>query len=110
MRRNRALSTLLLAELGVVAVGAFFHLRSRVAILAAFQAEGTPIPPLTALALSPWLLPGALGAAIAASAIALLAPLRRSQRNGLVGAGLCVASGALIFAVVAGFLPIFQPG
>ena len=100
---------MLATELGVVALALFFHLRSRTAILAAFRDYGTPIPPMAQVALSAWFLPGATGFAVLASLVALVAPLRRTQRAFVVGLGLVVASGALIFAVAAAFLPLFQP-
>jgi hypothetical protein len=97
------------AEIGVVALGLFFYLRSRAAILAAFRDFGTELPATAALALSPWFVPGALGVAVLSSLVALAAPLRPSRRAFLVGLGLLVASAALVFAVWAAFLPLFQP-
>jgi len=100
---------MLATELGVVALAVFFHLRSRTAILAAFHDYGTEIPPAARLALSAWFRPAAVLFAVAASLVALAAPLRRTHRAFLVGLGLIVASVALIFAVWAAFLPLFQP-
>lgn len=109
MRRNAALYTMIASNAGVLALGIFFHLQSRTAILAAFREFGTELPATAALALSPWFVPGALGISAVSSLVALAAPLRRSQRAVLVGLGLLVASAALIFAVWAAFLPLFQP-
>ncbi len=100
---------MLAAEIGVAALALFFHLRSRVAILAAFHDYGTALPGPASLALSAWFLPAALAFAGLATIVALAAPLRRSRRTALVGAGLLVASVALVFAVWAAFMPLFQP-
>jgi hypothetical protein len=43
-----------------------------------------------------------------ASVVGLALPLRRSQRATAVGAGLLLASSALIFVVGAVFLPLFH--
>jgi hypothetical protein len=110
VRRNAALYTMIAANVGVLALGIFFHLRSRAAILAAFREFGTELPRTALVALSPWFLPGALAFAGACTLAALVAPLRRSRRSFLVGLGLLVASGALIFAVWVAFVPVFQPG
>jgi hypothetical protein len=110
VRRNLALYVILVVELGVAVLGLFFHLRSRAAIAAAFAEFNTAMPAYTALALSPWLVPLTLAVAAVLSAIALLAPLRRSRRMIFAGTGLMIASVAVCFAIVAGFLPIFQPG
>lgn len=110
VRRNAALYTMIAAEVLVTVLGLFFYLRSRVVILAAFREFGTELPATAALALSPWFVPGALGVGALSLLVAVAAPLRRSQRAGLVGLGLLVASAALIFAVWAAFLPLFQPG
>lgn len=100
----------MLASVAIVALlSLVFHLRARPHVLDAFRSYETPIPPLTELALSPWLLPLANGAAIAASLGALVLPLRRSQRAAGVGAGLVISSAALVFAVLAAFMPIFNP-
>jgi hypothetical protein len=96
-------------HVAVVLLALFFYLRSRVAILAAFQDFGTRLPGATAVALSPWFLPAAVAASTLAALAGLVAPLRRRHRAVLVGSGLLVASGALIFAVGAGFAPLFQP-
>ncbi len=108
MRRNAALIVMLAAEIGVAALALFFHLRPRAAILAAFREYGTDLSPAAALALAPWFLPSALGFAALCSAAGLAAPLRRTRRAFLVGTGLTVAAAALIFAVCAAFLAVFQ--
>ncbi len=100
---------MLATEIGVAALALFFHLRSRVAILAAFEDYGTALPGTAKIALSPWFLPSAIAFAALATIVALVAPLRRSRRAALVGAGLLVASVALVFAVWAAFMPLFQP-
>ncbi len=68
------------------------------------------MPAYTELALAPWFIPAALAAAAALSALAVLAPLRRSRRMIFAGTGLMIASTAVCFAIVASFIPIFQPG
>jgi protein-S-isoprenylcysteine O-methyltransferase Ste14 len=110
VRRNATLLTLLAAEAGVAALAAFFHLRSRPTILQAFREFNTALPPTAALALAAWFLPSALLTAALCTAVGLVAPLRRSRRTLAVGTGVVLLSFALIFAVWAAFLPIFQPG
>jgi hypothetical protein len=110
MRRNTALHVMLASELGVAALALWFHFGARASILRAFQDYGTAMTPYACAALSPWLLPGALGLAALCTALGLALPLRGSQQRGLVGAGLFAASAALVFAVVAAFGAIFQPG
>jgi hypothetical protein len=100
---------MVVTHVAVVVFALFFYLRSRVAILAAFQDFGTRLPQATALALSPWFLPASLALSTLAAVAGLALPLRRRYRAALVGSGLLVASGALIFAVGAGFAPLFQP-
>jgi hypothetical protein len=100
---------MLAAELGVAAIALFFHLHARPGILAAFRDYGTELPSTAALALSSWFLPASLALAAIASLTAIAAPLRRTRRAALMGAGLLVASVALIFAVTAAFLPLFRP-
>ena len=109
MRRNLALFALLALQVLVAGLSALFHLRARVSVLEAFHAYDTAIPRLTQLALAPWLIPGALGSAVALDALALVAPLRRSRRTALVAAGLFASSSVLVFAVWAAFAPIFRP-
>jgi hypothetical protein len=109
VRRNAALIVMIASELLVGLVILAFYLKARTAILAAFHDYGTDLPGTAAVALAPWFLPGALGFALVASLVGLAAPLRRTQRHFLVGAGLFVIACALIFAVWAAFLPLFQP-
>lgn len=109
MRRNLALYVVLAAELGVGALGLFFHLRSRAAIARAFAEFNTAMPAYTALALAPWFMPLTLGVAAALSTVAIVAPLRRSRRMMFAGTALMIASVAVCFAIIASFLPIFQP-
>jgi hypothetical protein len=101
---------MLLAEVGVAALALFFHLRSRVAILAAFGDYGTSLPSAAALALSPRFLPVALGLSAGATLVGIVVPLRRRTRLALVGGGLMVSSMALMFAIWQGFRAAFQPG
>jgi hypothetical protein len=108
VRRNAAPLTILVTEAGVVALAVFFHLRPRVAILAAFTDFGTDLPPAPAVALSPWLLPSAIGVAIACTLAGLALPLGRRRSTAVMGAGLVVVSLALIFAIGMGFGAIFQ--
>jgi hypothetical protein len=96
-------------ELFVAGLALFFHLAVRPKIRAAFAAYDTEIPRAAALALSPWLMPGALGFAAVTALVGLAAPIRRVQRSFLIGLGLTVASIVLVFAVWAAFLPLFQP-
>lgn len=110
MRRNLALYVILASEIGVAVLGLFFHFRSRAAIARAFAEFNTAMPAYTELALAPWFIPAALAAAAALSALAVLAPLRRSRRMIFAGTGLMIASTAVCFAIVASFIPIFQPG
>jgi hypothetical protein len=100
---------MLAAEIGVAALALFFHLRTRVQILAAFHDFDTEVPGAAAVGLSSWFLPAALGVAGISTLAALALPLRRSQRASLVGVGLLVAAAALIFAVWVAFVPVFQP-
>lgn len=108
MRRNLAFFVMLAAEIGVATLAIFFHLRPRAAILAAFREYGTALPATAALALAPWFVPSALAFAAVSTLAGLVAPLKRSRRAFLVGIGLMVAASALIFAVCASFLAIFQ--
>jgi hypothetical protein len=101
---------MLAAEIGVAALALFFHLRTRPQILAAFSDFDTALPRAALLALSPWFMPAALAVAGICTLAGLLAPLRRTRRTFLVGLGLLVAAGALIFAVWVAFVPVFQPG
>jgi hypothetical protein len=101
---------MLLAEVGAFAVALVFHIKARPAILRAFADYGTPLPGAARLALSPWWIPGALACAALATVVGLAAPLRRSRRRAVIGAGLVVASVAVVFAVWAAFAAIFQPG
>lgn len=110
MRRNLALYVILAAELGVALLGIFFHVRSRETIRRAFAEYDTAMPAYTQLALTPWFIPATLAVAAALSAFAVLAPLRRSRRMVYAGTGLMIASTAVCFAIIASFLPIFQPG
>jgi hypothetical protein len=109
VRRNAALYTMLAAEVGVVALALFLHLHARPSILRAFGDYGTAVPWSAGVALSSWFLPGAVGFAAVASALALALPLRRSRRAFLIGVGLLVVSSAFMFAVWAFFVPFFQP-
>ena len=93
----------------VVALSALFYLRARVAIADAFAAFGTAIPGPAALGIAPWFLPSAVGLALVMTAFAMLASMKRSKQLFLLGAALCVSSFALIFAVAAAFLAVFQP-
>ncbi len=111
MRKNAALvTTTTLASLALVfTLALFFHLHARPSILRAFRDYGTELPGPASVALSAWFLPGALAFAGGSAIVALCAPMRRSRRGLLLGTGLVVASFALIFAVLAAFLPVFRP-
>lgn len=110
MRRHAIFLTLLVSHLIVAAFALFFHLKVRVSVIAAFEEYGTALPPLTQVAVAPWFLPGALGAAAALGLVGFAAPLKRSQRAWLLGVGLVISSSALVFAVWFAFAPIFRPG
>jgi succinate dehydrogenase/fumarate reductase cytochrome b subunit len=110
VRRHAAVLSLLTFQVLVAVLSAIFHVRARPAVLDAFRAYDTEIPPLTEVALAPWFLPAAVGLAILLAGVALVAPLRRSLRPALLGVGLVVSSFALMFAVWAAFAPIFRPG
>jgi hypothetical protein len=109
VRRHAVLITLLVSELLVGALSAGFQLGVRPTVLDAFHRYATEIPPATRVALAPWLLPVANGATFLVTIAALAAPLRRSQRGPLIAAGLVLSSAALVFAVLAAFMPIFNP-
>jgi hypothetical protein len=109
--RRHAPLIVALAFHGFVAVMALlFHVRARVSVASAFEEYGTAVPPATAVALSPLFLPLTIGTGLAVALAGLVLPVRRSRRSFLLGAGLCISAFALIFAVVAAFLPIFRPG
>ena len=110
MRRHAALIVLLASHAFVVGMALLFYLRLRGAMAEAFTDFNTRPPTLTALALSDAFLPAAVGAGLSMAACGLALPLKRSLRAALLGAGLCISSFALIFAVIAAYLPFFQPG
>ena len=110
MRRHAALIVLLASHAFVVGMALLFYLHLRVAMAAAFSDYNTVLPTFTALALSDAFLPAAVGAGLSIAACGLMLPLKRSLRAALLGAGLCISSFALIFAVIAAYLPFFQPG
>ena len=109
MRRNAILITLLASEIFVLIFGALFYFLIRPSVASAFSDFGTPMPPLTRAALSPWLLPPTGAASLALSLIALAAPIRRSYRNALAGAGLVIVSVALVVAVWGALERLFGP-
>src|SRR5262245_10373488 len=57
VRHRRALFALAAGHAVTALLAAVVYFRARVAIREAFRASGAPIPPLTALALSPYFLP-----------------------------------------------------
>lgn len=107
--RKRALVALVLTEAITLLLGALFYLRGRPAIVAAFDAFATPRPTLTGIALAPTFLPAVGLGSVALFAVALLAPVRRSQQMNLAGAAVVLAGFGLVFAVIAALYPIFQP-
>jgi hypothetical protein len=109
VRRHGILITLLASYAAVAAFAILFQLRVRPSVLAAFNDYATPMPVATRIALSGWLLPGATAITGLLAAVALAAPLKRSQRHGLAGSALVIASITLVFAVWAAFAPLFQP-
>ncbi|MFO0756930.1 MAG: hypothetical protein U0359_10580 [Byssovorax sp.] len=110
MRRNAILVTLLGSTLVVCLLSLALHFRVRPSIVRAFTDYGTEMPAATAVALSSWFVPGAVGLAVVLGAVAALAPLARSTRAKLAGTGLCVVSFAAIFAGWAALAPLFNPG
>ena len=110
MRRHAALIVLLASHAFVVGMALLFYLHLRGAMAEAFTDFNTVLPTFTALALSDAFLPAAVGAGLSIAACGLMLPLKRSLRAALLGAGLCISSFALIFAVIAAYLPFFQPG
>jgi hypothetical protein len=100
---------MLAAEIGTAALGLFFHLHARPAIVADFHDDGIRLPATAALALSAWFLPAALGFGGICSLVGMAAPLRRSRRAALVGVGLVVSASAVVFAVGAAFVSLFRP-
>lgn len=109
MRRRAALLVLAVAHGFVAAMAALFYLKARVAVADAFREYDTVVPAATALALSPAFLPAAVGLGLLLGAVGLLAPLRPGRRTAALAAGLVVSSFALVFAVLAAFVPIFRP-
>jgi hypothetical protein len=109
VRKNGALLATVVSLVLVFALALFFHLHARPSILRAFGDYGTELPGPASVALSAWFLPGSLAVGGGLALVALAAPLRRSRRVALLGTGVVVASFALIFAVLASFLPLFRP-
>lgn len=110
VRRHAALVVSLTAHAFVAGMALLFYLRLRITMIAAIHDFNVVPPTLTALALSDLFLPAAIGAGLAIATCGLVLPLKRSRRGALLGAGLCVSSFALIFALIAAYLPFFQPG
>ena len=109
MRRSTPRRTLILAELAVGALALFYYFALRVRVLAAFDAFGTSVPPLTAVALSRWFIPAALSFAFALTLAALALPLRRSHALRVVQLAVTILATAVVFAVLAALVPIFKP-
>jgi hypothetical protein len=98
VRYGSALLTVVAAQGAVAALAAVFYLVVRPSLLV----EASPAPGgALALALAPWLVPGAATAGVVASLLALTAPLRRSRRMALAAGGLVVSAFAVGFAVLA---------
>ena len=110
MRRHAALLFVLTAHAFVIGMALLFHLHLRVSVAQAFSDFGTPVPALTAVAISEGFLPAAVGGSLLLSAAGWIVPMKRSRRAALLGAGLCVSSFALIFAILAAYFPMFKPG
>jgi hypothetical protein len=109
VRRHAALIVSLLAHVFVAAMSALFYLRLRVAVAEAFSDFGTTVPGLTAIAISDEFLPAAVVVGMLLTIAGIVLPLKRSRRAMLLGAGVCVASFALVFAIIAAYLPLFKP-
>jgi hypothetical protein len=109
MRRSTPREALILAELAVGALALFYYFALRVRVLAAFDAYGTSVPPLTGVALSRWFIPGALTIAGALTLAALALPLRRSHGLRLFQLAVTILASAVVFAVLAALVPIFRP-
>jgi len=108
VRRNAILWSLFAGEIFALVLSLLFFMKTRVAVVDAYQEYGTAMPRGAEIALSGWFLPGAMGAALGLSVLAVALPLRRSQRAALAGAGLVICSTALIYSVWMAFAPLFQ--
>jgi len=109
VRRHAALLTILAGHASVSALALVYHLRARVAVVDAFERYGTEMPAATALALSTWFVPTAVGIGLATAILALLLPIGRRRRLGLAASGVIVSASALVFAVLSAFGPVFRP-
>jgi hypothetical protein len=109
MRSSTTSRSLVLAELAVGSLALFYYFSLRVRVLAAFDAFGTEVPPLTRVALSSWFIPAAIGAAALLTLASIALPLRRSRAMRLVQLAVTVLATAVVFAVLAALVPIFKP-
>ena len=109
MRRSTPREALILAELAVGALALFYYFALRIRVLGAFDAYGTSVPPLTAVALSRWFVPSATAIAGALTIAALALPLRRSHALRVLQLAVTILATAVVFAVLAALVPIFKP-
>ncbi|HVY44230.1 MAG TPA: hypothetical protein VHB21_00060 [Minicystis sp.] len=98
-----------MTELAVAALAAFYYLGLRRKVRGAFEAFGTEVPSATAVALSSWLVPSAVAAALLVTVAALALPLRRSRRMRLLQLAITVLACVVVFAVLAALVPMFNP-
>jgi hypothetical protein len=106
VRYGAALATVLVSQVGVIALGAALYLGARPRLLAAFASAGAAPSGAAAVALSSWFLPAAGAFAAAASATALLAPMKRSRRMSVAATGLTASAFAVVFAALSAFVPL----
>jgi hypothetical protein len=109
MRRNTTTHSLVLAELAVGALALFYYFSLRVRILSAFDAYGTRVPPLTRIAISPSFIPIALALSTAATVLAMVLPIKRSRSIRLAQLAVTVLACAVVFAILAALVPMFNP-
>ena len=109
MRNASTSRSLVLSEVAVGALALFYYFSLRVRVLAAFDAYGTTVPPLTRVALSRWFIPSAIAVALALTLASIALPLRRSRSMRLVQLAVTLLASAVVFAVLAALVPIFNP-
>src|SRR4051812_17609968 len=110
MRRNTTIEALVMAELAVGALAAFFYFRLRGKVAAAFADFGTTVPPLTKIAISRSFVPAAVAVACGFTLLAFVLPLKRSRRMRLVQLAVTLLASSVVFAILAALVPLFNPG
>ena len=109
MQRNTSTQALIMAELAIGVLAAFFYLRLRLKVAAAFADFGTAVPPLTKIAISPSFMPAAVAVSCAFTLFAFLLPLKRSRQMRLVQLSVTFLASAVVFALLATFIPLLNP-